>query len=117
MHIFRTFGRYIRNLFRKKQDVRLRNTIIEYNLAYVIIDKKSKKRANTDIMDYNSKTQFLCVDVNDIMYLPQPIYYSQNHESEVISLSFSNRPTYSDDTIIDLEYRAGSITSSSILND
>lgn len=92
--------RNIRNLFRKKEDMRMRNAIIEYNLAYAIVNKKLKKRVNTHILDYNPKTEFLCVDVNDIMYLPQPVHYSQNHETDTISLSFSNRPTYSDDDSI-----------------
>lgn len=98
MKLINRFVRNVRNLFRKKADMRMRNAIIEYNLAYAIINKKLKKRVNTHILDYNPKNEFLCIDVNDIVYLPHPIYYSNNHEgNNTISLSFSNRPTYSDD--------------------
>ena len=43
MKLINRFVRNIRNLFRKKADMRMRNTIIEYNLAYAIINKKLKK--------------------------------------------------------------------------
>lgn len=42
MKLIDRFIRNIRNLFRKKADMRMRNTIIEYNLAYAIINKKLK---------------------------------------------------------------------------
>ncbi len=119
MKLINRLFRNVRNLFRKKEDMRMRNAIVKYNLTYAIINKKLKKRVNTHILDYNPKTEFLCVDINDAVYLPQPLYYSQNHESNSsISLSFSNRPTYSDDECIFEASRGRSpISVSSIFDD
>ena len=45
MKLINRFVRNIRNLFRKKADMRMRmlNAIIDNNLAYAIINKKLKK--------------------------------------------------------------------------